>query len=128
MDPKCNDGAVTGVLASCIVIWVAARQSVVPPEYVSPIPPNMFSQCEGRSEGCFPRALLFLASFCPRCEVFFKAPEHFIPMRGVLLRGASHEPKDVFVSEGVLHVGAMGVALCREGGNPCANVPLACGS
>jgi len=39
-------------------------------------------------------------------------------MRGVLLRGASHEPKDVFVSEGVLHIGAMGVALCREGGNP----------
>src|SRR5450756_993021 len=47
-----------------------------------------------------------------------------------LLRGASHEPKDVFsralfpnargalVSEGVLHVGAMGVALCRAGGNP----------
>jgi len=23
------------------------------PEYVSPIPPNMFSQCEGRTEGCF---------------------------------------------------------------------------
>src|SRR5450756_2912913 len=69
-------------------------------------------------EGCFSRALLSLASFCPRCEVFFKA------------RGASHEPKDVFsralfpnargalVSEGVLHVGAMGVALCRAGGNP----------
>jgi hypothetical protein len=40
---------------------------------------------------CFvipPRALLFLASFCPRWEVFFKAPEHFFPMRGVLLRGA----------------------------------------
>src|SRR5450830_1708275 len=36
----------------------------------------------------FPRALLSLASFCPRCEVFFKAPEHFTPMRGVLLRGA----------------------------------------
>src|SRR5450756_872935 len=45
-------------------------------------------------------------------------------------RGASPEPKDVFsralfpnargalVSEGVLHVGAMGVALCRVGGNP----------
>ena len=39
-------------------------------------------------------------------------------MRGALLRGASHEPKDVFVSEGVLHVGAMEVALCRAGGNP----------
>src|SRR5450830_401794 len=35
-------------------------------------------------EGCFPQALLSLASFCPRCEVFFKA------------RGASREPKDVF--------------------------------
>src|SRR5450756_1737996 len=58
-------------------------------------------------------------------------------MRGALLRGASHEPKDVFsralflnapeyvgpmrgalvrgavVSEGVLHVGVMGVALPR---------------
>src|SRR5450830_835518 len=76
-------------------------------------PPSMLIQYEG----CFPRVLLSLASFCPRCEVFFKAPEHFIPMRGVLLRGASHEPKDVFVSEGVLHVGVMGVALCREGGN-----------
>jgi hypothetical protein len=45
-------------------------------------------------------------------------PEYVSPIRGVLLRGASHEPKDVFVSEGVLHVGAMGVALYREGGNP----------
>src|SRR5450759_4497167 len=83
-----------------------------------------------RTPPSFPRALLSLASFCPRCEVFFKAPEHFFPMRGALLRGASHEPKDVFsralfshasgalVSEGVLHVGAMGVALCRAGGNP----------
>src|SRR5450756_94697 len=33
-------------------------------------------------------------------------------------RGASRELKDVFVSEGVLHVGAMRVALCRAGGNP----------
>src|SRR5450830_1772027 len=57
-------------------------------------------------------------------------PEYVSPIRGALLRGASHEPKDVFsralfpnargalVSEGVLHVGAMGVALCRAGGNP----------
>src|SRR5450756_1890505 len=45
-------------------------------------------------------------------------PEYVSPIRGALLRGASHEPKDVFVSEGVLHVSAMGVALCREGGNP----------
>ena len=53
-----------------------------------------------------------LASFCPRCEVFFKA------------RGASHEPKDVFVSEGVLHVGAMRVVFCRAGGNPCVYAEL----
>jgi len=59
-----------------------------------------------------PRALLSLASFCPRCEVFFNT------------RGASHEPKDVFVSEGVLHVSVMGVALCRAGGNPfCLPLP-----
>ena len=56
--------------------------------------------------GRFPRALLSLASFCPRCEVFFKAPEHFFPIRGALVRGA-------VVSEGVLHVGVMGVALPR---------------
>jgi hypothetical protein len=43
----------------------------------------------------FPRALLS------------KAPEHFFSIRGVLLRGASHE-----------HVSVMGVALCRAGGNP----------
>ena len=53
-----------------------------------------------------------------KMRVFFKAPEHVGSMRGVLLRGASHEPKDVFVSEGVLHVSVMGVALCRAGGNP----------
>src|SRR5450830_2111051 len=47
-------------------------------------PPRTFVQSEGRIS----RALLSLASFCPRCEVFFKAPEHFTPMRGVLLRGA----------------------------------------
>jgi hypothetical protein len=29
---------------------------VLSPEYVSPIPPNMFSQCEGCTEGCFRRA------------------------------------------------------------------------
>jgi hypothetical protein len=39
--------------------------------------------------------------------VFFKAPEPFCARRGALLRGASHE-----------HVGVMGVALCRAGGNP----------
>ena len=59
-----------------------------------------------------------------KMRVFFKAPEHVGSMRGVLLRGASHEPKDVFVSEGVLHVSVMGVALCRAGGNPfCLPLP-----
>src|SRR5450756_926852 len=74
---------------------------VIPPEYVSPIPPNIFAQCDGCTEGCFPRALLSLASFCPRCEVFFKAPEYVSAMRGALLRGAPHE-----------HIGTMRVALC----------------
>ena len=66
----------------------------------------------------------------PRRQLIRHSPEPFLPMRGALLRGASHEPKDVFsralfpnargalVFEGVLHVGAMGVALCRAGGNP----------
>src|SRR5450759_3435538 len=52
-------------------------------------------------------------------------PEYVSPIRRVLLRGAPYEPKDVFsralflnargavVSEGVLHVSVMGVALPR---------------
>src|SRR5450756_2782255 len=53
----------------------------------------------GRRKGSklsFPRAL------------YSHAPEHVSPMRGVLLRGASHE-----------HFIPMRVALCRAGGSPC---------
>src|SRR5450759_1185106 len=58
------------------------------------------------------------ASSLPRA-LYSHAPEYVSPIRGVLLRGVSHEPKDVFsralfpnargalVSEGVLHVGVM---------------------
>src|SRR5450830_2104138 len=52
---------------------LAGAGCVIPPEYFFPIPLSISFQCKGRSEGCFPRALLSLASFCPRCEVFFKA-------------------------------------------------------
>jgi len=54
-------------------------------------PPRTFVQSEGRIS----RAL------------YSHAPEYVSSIRGALLRGASHE-----------HVGVMGVALCREGGNP----------
>src|SRR5450830_1300217 len=70
--------ALMGFITACSIPIRLCPSSVLPP-------PSILVQCEG----CFPRALLSLASFCPRCEVFFKAPEHFIPMRGVLLRGAS---------------------------------------
>src|SRR5450756_595358 len=78
------------------------------------------------------------ASSLPRA-LYSHAPEYVSPIRGVLLRGVSHEPKDVFsralfpnargalVSEGVLHVGVMGVALCREGGNPALSLGSAVG-
>src|SRR5450830_281933 len=82
-----------------VLPWLFTSKSIPPRELhaTSSSPVSLFPS--------FPRVLLS------------KAPEHFFPMRGALLRGASHEPKDVFVSEGVLHVGVMGVALCREGGN-----------
>src|SRR5664280_2117505 len=44
-------------------------------------------------------------------------PEYFSSIRGVLLRGASHE-----------HVGVMGVALCRVGGNPALALGSVCQS
>src|SRR5450756_296563 len=81
----------------------------MPSPHLSVVPPSVLVQYEG----CFPRALLS------------KAPEYVSPIRGVLLRGAPHEPKDVFsralflnargavVSEGVLHVSVMGVAFPR---------------
>src|SRR5664280_3395285 len=39
---------------------------VVPPEHFFSIPPNIFSQCEGRTEGCSSRAFLCNASGVPR--------------------------------------------------------------
>src|SRR5450756_75581 len=41
-------------------------------------------------------------------QLYSHAPEHVSPMRGLLLRGASHE-----------HFIPMRVALCRAGGSPC---------
>jgi hypothetical protein len=42
----------------------------------------------------------------------------FPPSMLVQYEGCPPEPKDVFVSEGVLHVGVMGVALCHACENP----------
>ena len=69
--------ALMGFITTCsIPIRLCHCPSSVLPARFRHSPPSISFQC--------PRVCWSLASFCPRCEVFFKAPEYVSPIRGVL--------------------------------------------